>query len=171
MSTDEAAEKWLAVHDEVQPLIRAHRFDEACALLTRRRDDAAAERDNELAASLSTLLATCLTMARRDGEALIAAEAAETIDPSSIDAKLSLARILLNFTGDPERARAKAGQVLAMLPAGDPFRYGALALFGTAAARCGDIDGALRVFREMTTPANLAGLRSADYVGAYDLQV
>jgi hypothetical protein len=171
MISDEAAEKWLAVHDEVQPLIRACKFNEACALLTRRRDEAAAQSETELAASLSSFLATCLTMTRRDSEALIAAEIAETLDPSSVQAKMSSARVLLNFIGDPERARTKAEQLMQIVPAGDPFRYGVLALFGTALARCGDVQAAVAVFHEMTSAEMLAGLRSAEYVGVFDLQV
>ncbi|HYC60025.1 MAG TPA: hypothetical protein VEK79_10730 [Thermoanaerobaculia bacterium] len=171
MISDEVAEKWLAVHDEVQPLVLAHKFDEACALLTRRRDDAAAELQNELAASLSSFLATCLTMTQRDSEALIAAETAERLDPSSVEAKMSSARVLLNFIGDPERARTKAEELLGMVPAGNPLRYGTLALFGTALARSGHVQAAVGVFHEMTSPEMLAGLRSAEYVGVFDLEL
>ena len=171
MISEEAAEKLVAVHDEVHPLILARKFDEACTLVTRRRDEALANLQSEVAASLSSFLATCLTMTRRDGEALIAAEMAEALDPSSVEAKMSSARVLLNFIGDPGRARTKAERLMQMVPAGDPFRYGVLALFGTALARSGDIPGAVAVFHEMTTPEMLTGLRSADYVGVFDLQV
>ncbi|MDQ6802411.1 MAG: hypothetical protein M3041_16475 [Acidobacteriota bacterium] len=171
MISEEAAEKLVAVHDEVHPLILARKFDEACTLVTRRRDEALADFQTELAASLSSFLSTCLTMTRRDGEALIAAETAETLDPSSVEAKMSSAHVLLNFIGDPERARAKAEQLMQMVPAGDPLRYGVLALFGTALARSGDVQAAVAVFHEMTSPEMLSGLRSADNVGAFDLQV
>ena len=110
-------------------------------------------------------------MDRRDEEALVAAETAEKLDLSSIDAKLSTIRILLNYVPQPARARAKAEEVVNTLSSDDHFTYGALALLGTARARCGDVDGAVAVFREMTTPEMLDQLRSAEYVGVFDLQV
>jgi tetratricopeptide (TPR) repeat protein len=172
MTSEEATEECLALQDEVHSLILARRFDEACALVRMRRDEAAGKAENELAASLSTFLATCLTMTRRDEEALIAAQAAEDLDPASVEAKLSVARILLNFIGDPDRARAKAEQALSTLAAAHPhFRYGALALLGTARARCGDLEGAIAVFHDMTAPEILAGHLSAAYIGVFDLQV
>jgi hypothetical protein len=172
MTSEEAIDACLAVQDEVQSLLRARKYDESCALLTERRDEAMRQSENELAADLSTLLATCLTITGRDEEALIAAQAAEVLDPSSIEAKLCVVRLLLHSIGDPERARAKAEQVLsAFTPEDRPFRYGGLALLGTARARCGDLAGAVDVFHEMTTEEMLGGLVAADYVGVFDLQV
>jgi hypothetical protein len=169
--TDEDAEELIRVHDEIAPFFRERRFDQACEVVRGHRDRAAESGANEKASALSELLATCLTMVSRNTEALDAARRAEALAPTSTAAKLATARILLHFIDSPAEALSKTEEVVTELGPNDASRYGALSLHGTALARCGNLAGALAVFREMTSPEMLRRLQAADYVGVYDLAV
>jgi hypothetical protein len=169
--TDDDAAVVLELHEEVRPLFRSRQFAEACAKIRTRRDAASEAGKKELASNLSGFLATCLTMDSRDEEAEAAAREGEELDPSSPQAKLITARILLHFRNAPLAARAKVDEFFEHSSPDDPERYSAWALLGTARARAGDLAGAIEVFRKMTEPPVLNALKRAEYIGVFDLTV
>lgn len=169
--TEEENEEIVRVHEQLGPLFRSRRFAEACDIVRDRREQALVSGRHEQASSFSELLATCLTMASRDAEALQAARDAERIEPNSLEAKLTTARILLNYADSPNEALAKLREAMRVMPAEFHGRYAALALLGTALARTGDVEGAISVFREMTTPEVLQRLAAGHYYGVYDLSL
>jgi hypothetical protein len=169
--TDEENQQLLELHDRLRPFFRSRRFAEACSLIREKRTEALNNGRNEQASSLSGLLATCLTMDRRDTEALAVAREGEAIDPNRVEAKVEVARILLNFANEPHEAKRKAEEALRSMKEEHHDRYAALALLGTARARCGDIDGAIEIFLEMTSERLLNSLRASNYIGVFDLTV
>jgi hypothetical protein len=168
MTDEDPWEKWLSVYDEHARLIRLRKFGEASNYLRSQRQRAVDLGETEQASALSGLLATTLTMESRDEEALQESEMGERLDPTRPEAKLDTARILLHFLNRPAEARSKAEEAISAMPVGHGSHYAALAALGLARARTDDLEGALEIFREMTSASTLNELAAAEYIGAYD---
>jgi tetratricopeptide (TPR) repeat protein len=169
--TDDENEELLQIHDQLSTFFRKRQFDDACRFASESRQRALDAGKIEQASELSGILATCLSLAKKDDEALVVAREAEQIDPTRPDAKLGTAYLLLHYADEPHEALGKVESALTEIGPEHPSWYRALALLGTARARAGNLDAALATFREMTAPDVLQNLAAANYAGVYDLSV
>jgi len=118
----EEHDRWQSTYDQMMQMVLARRYEDAVSLIQAARDSALQESDRQEAASYAHLLSTCLTLVKRDAEAVEACEQAEAFDPANVQYKVTTATLFLENRNSPERALAKAEEAVALAPPGNLFR-------------------------------------------------
>lgn len=138
-------------------LLGAGQLEEAIAVLRTGREEASAEDDQESAAFFSCIAGSFLASRARDEEALVEYARAEHYDPLSSAWKVATANQLLSM-GQAEKARAKAGEVVASGQGVPSYEHVGYSLLGLAEFALGNQAAAMEAFVASVDPTRVSSL-------------
>ena len=151
-----------SIQMEAAVLMRSRKFDEAAERLRIARDEMRSRNDRREAAYIGGLLASCLTAARLDDDAMIAYREALQDDPEEPFLRFRFATFLSSVVNRPSEALEVLYPALPRLAASPSSLHSAQALLGIVHLNLGDEDKAAESFRQMSAPTVLDQLSVAD---------
>jgi tetratricopeptide (TPR) repeat protein len=164
MPIEDDDDKIRPVMDSVQPFVANRDFTHAAQLVRKAVVEALDEGRREDAATLSSILASFLTVSGDYASALQAFEQAEILEPTNLHHALATARHMLTKLGDVDAAEAKVIDVLASAGNDHHLAHNAASTLGQCSLAKGNLDKALSELRH----AQSAAIEGDIHPGAWD---